>query len=248
MLARTNRRVAGDVDDDEGDDRQDQVLRRCRAIASIGLLPEVDPVRVAAERRRDAGVGHPAGRQDVQARPAEDEDQHDPEPERGHGEAHVREDRRRLVEQRIAFDRRRRRPIRIAMRDPDDERDAGQDERRQGGRGRSGRRPLSPRRDREAEVAVEDAVRRAADRAPAGSSASRWARSGRWRWNEPAIVSSTSGLQKPIQRQYWTGIGWSRPQAFLNASCCCLGHPGVVGELRRGPARARRAGSRRRRS
>src|SRR5690349_20977322 len=34
----------------------------------------------------------------------------------------------------------------------------------------------------------------------------------------PRSVSETSGLQAPIQRQYWTGIGWSRPQAFLNCS------------------------------
>src|SRR6476661_9820363 len=34
----------------------------------------------------------------------------------------------------------------------------------------------------------------------------------------PAMLPSAAGLQMPIQRQYWTGMGWSRPHDFLNAS------------------------------
>ena len=96
--------VTRDVDHDEREDRQDQVLPDVEQRVDR-LLAEVGPVgrrcRTAARRacpscRRRAAY--------VQARPAEQEDQHDPQPERGHGEADVGEDRRRLVEERIAFD------------------------------------------------------------------------------------------------------------------------------------------------
>ena len=89
--------------------------------------------------------------------------------------------------------------------------------------------------DRVAQVAVEDAVggaARASGRkfgSPVGpmkrpaSAASR------------GSCPSVSGLQKPIQRQYWIGIGWSRPQASLELVPLLLGDARVVGELGLGP-------------
>ena len=47
-----------------------------------------------ATRNEVARLGHAARRQPVQACSAEDRDQHDPQPECGHGEADITEDRR----------------------------------------------------------------------------------------------------------------------------------------------------------
>ncbi len=44
-----------------------------------------------------------------------------------------------------------------------------------------------------------------------------------------------SGLQKPIQRQYWIGIGWSRPQACLNLSRCSWVMRGLFANFAVGP-------------
>ena len=106
-----------------------------------------------------------------------------------------------------------------------------QDERRQRRPDDPCRSTFSPEVDRVAEVAVEDAVRGAADRGSAGSWASP---SGRGSVGSPRRSRS----QMPIQRQYWIGIGWSRPQAFMKACLRALRHPGVVGELRLGTARS----------
>src|SRR3954463_3704714 len=46
---------------------------------------------------------------------------------------------------------------------------------------------------------------------------------------------SLSGLQMPIQRQYWIGIGWSRPQALRNSSRCCWVIFGLLANLAVGP-------------
>src|SRR5215203_6585572 len=53
--------------------------------------------------------------------------------------------------------------------------------------------------------------------------------------SEPRNVPSVSGLQKPIQRQYWIGIGWSRPQASLNLSRCSWVMRGLFANLAVGP-------------
>src|SRR3954454_3587193 len=46
---------------------------------------------------------------------------------------------------------------------------------------------------------------------------------------------SLSGLQMPIQRQYWIGIGWSRPHALRNSSRCCWVILGLLANLAVGP-------------
>ena len=85
---------------------------------------------------------------------------------------------------------------------------------------------------------MEDAVRGAAEGRRAGSSGRPVGpRNAAGVGSEPRNVPSVSGLQKPIQRQYWIGIGWSRPQACLNFSLLGVRDARVVGELRRRAAR-----------
>ena len=48
-------------------------------------------------------------------------------------------------------------------------------------------------------------------------------------------MPSVSGLQKPIHRQYWIGIGWSRPQACLNLSFCSSVIFGLLANFAVGP-------------
>src|SRR5215218_3295840 len=52
---------------------------------------------------------------------------------------------------------------------------------------------------------------------------------------EPRKVPFVSGLQKPIHRQYCTGIGWSSPQASLNLSRCSWVIRGLFANLAVGP-------------
>ena len=52
-------------------------------------------------------------------------------------------------------------------------------------------------------------------------------------------ASSTLGLQKPIQRQYWTGIGWSSPHARLKASFCASVIRGLLANFAVRAARSR---------
>src|SRR3954447_2518308 len=53
--------------------------------------------------------------------------------------------------------------------------------------------------------------------------------------SEPRTVPSVSGLQRPIQRQYWIGMGWSRPHALMNASFCCCVIRGLFANFAWGP-------------
>src|SRR4051812_33137335 len=53
--------------------------------------------------------------------------------------------------------------------------------------------------------------------------------------SEPRKVPSVSGLQNPIHRQYWIGIGWSRPQACLNFSRCSSVILGLFANFAVGP-------------
>ena len=53
--------------------------------------------------------------------------------------------------------------------------------------------------------------------------------------SEPNTTPSVSGLQNPIQRQYWIGMGWSRPQARLNASFCSSVIFGLLANFAVGP-------------
>ena len=56
----------------------------------------------------------------------------------------------------------------------------------------------------------------------------------------PTSLSSTSGLHAPIQRQYWTGIGWSRPHAFLKCSRSASVTRGLLANRAVGPPGAAR--------
>ena len=41
--------------------------------------------------------------------------------------------------------------------------------------------------------------------------------------------------QMPIQRQYWIGIGWSRPHDFMKASFCSFVIRGLLANFAWGP-------------
>ncbi len=164
-------------------------------------------------------------------------DQHEAKPEGGHGVANIGEHGRRLVEQRVAFDRRVR-PDQGRQQEPDDQRGAGQDERRQGGRADQDRDLLAGR-DRDAEVAVEEAVGAAADRGGQHiRDAARGEQGVRGR-EDPQHLAIVVRVAQPHPAAVLDGNRLVQPPRVLELLSVRLGHPGVVGELRGGTSRRR---------
>jgi hypothetical protein len=176
-------------------------------IASNGLWPKYVSI-VRAEWWRDPGRRHAAGGQDVQPRSAEEEDQHDSEPERWHRLADVGEHRRDLVEERIAPDSRVD-ADQYRDTDPDDEGKADEDKGREGGSNDPGPTgsPLStdtPKSREGRRCSAADGLRQ--DVRPASRADKRGGR----RKDPPDLVVDVGIARRAAA--YWMRIGWSRPR------------------------------------